>query len=362
MPGPAATVRVLVRNFESDTTSLQLADFSIEGILTSRDLEAARQFFPEAMRDEWLLVRDYDVIPPAPEAWSGFGAIPNDVEDLLLLLRLYQPGDLAFVGVHMTTPTNSSRQYPYRAISNLVSNYSTRQFRLNQADCTTWEEFEYPLRVGPQWKSTWFEVCRRFLLYGGGKEFNPKFEGDVDRVIDYMTALEAAIVPESDFVTRRLRERARLLLSLQGQEDPAPQKLLTDLYGIRSTLVHGSPLSEEQLSLLRDRDQWWRFEQIVRDLLVAALKSVPSEDPERRLYLTSLYDLSDVARTEKLRQDFTAIKSDHVRRELLRTLAQTPEEPPTKARLLSLRVISRFWRKWKWRIKQLLGLGARRRC
>jgi hypothetical protein len=359
---PAATARVLVRNFESDTTRLQFAYFSIEAIGTVRDLDAARRFFPEAMRDEWLLVRNYDAIPSAPEAWSGLGAIPNDVEDLLLLLRLYRPGDLAFVGFHVATPTTSSRQYPYRAISNLVSSHSTRPFRLNQVECASWEQFEAPLRMSPQWSSAWFEVCRRFLLYAGGKEFNPNFQGDVDRVIDYMTALEAAIVPESDFVSRRLRERARLLLSLQGDAAATAQKLLTGMYGIRSTLVHGSPLNEEQLSLLRDRVQWWKFEEIVRDLVVAALRSVPSEDAKRRSYLASLYDLCDTVRIEKLRQDFAAIKKDDLKRQLLRTLAGTPEESLTNPpRLLSSRGISRLWRKWKWRFKRMLRFGEQRR-
>jgi len=344
-----------VRNIESDTNRLQFTSFSIERIATAGDLRAARQFFSEAMRDEWLLVRDYDAIPPLDEAWSGLGAIPNDVEDVLLLLQLYKSGDLAFVEVHVTTPTNSWRQYPYRAISNVVSNNSTRQFRFKQVGCASWEEFEEPLRTAPQWKSNWFEVCRRFLLYGGAKEFNPNFQSDVDRVIDYATALEAAIVPESDFVSRRLRERTKVLLALNGEGAATVQKLLTDMYGIRSTLVHGSFLNQGQLSLLQDRDQWWKYEQVVRDLLVAALRNVPSNDKERRLYLTSLYDLSDAARAEKLRQDFAAIKDEDVRRQLCLTFGYIPKESSQESRL------RRGWQKWKRRVNQFLGFPARRR-
>src|SRR5712691_12330715 len=66
-PVPVATARVLVRDLESDTTRLQFAYFSIETIGTVRDLDAARRFFPEAMRDEWLLIRDYDAIPQRPK-------------------------------------------------------------------------------------------------------------------------------------------------------------------------------------------------------------------------------------------------------------------------------------------------------
>jgi len=69
-----------------------------------------------------LIEREYDVIPPAPHAYSGFGALPNEAEDLLLLFRLFRPGDLAFVSLSMQKPDSQpSIQYPYRVISNLVS-------------------------------------------------------------------------------------------------------------------------------------------------------------------------------------------------------------------------------------------------
>jgi len=356
-----ATARVLVRNIESDTNRLQFSYFRIEKIASIRDWETAQRFFPEAVREEWLLIRDYQTIPSAPEDWSGFGNIPNDVENMLLLLRLYRPGNLAFVALNIGTPTNSSRQYPYRAISNLVGNQSSWPFKLNQAECADWEKFEAPLRQSTQWKSAWFEVCRRFLLYAGAKEFNPNFQSDVDRVIDYTTALEAAIVPESDFVSRRLRERAKLLPSLSGMADTADQELLTKMYGIRSTLVHGSSLSDEQLSLLKDRKRWEEFEQIVRNLVVAALRTLPIGNNERRLYLTSLYDLCDADRAEKLCQDFSAIKDNDFRRRLAGTLAEKAGQSATTLPLNPARRFSRLWRKFRWRCARLIGLDHRNR-
>lgn len=313
---PAATVRVLIRNLESDTSRLEFSNFSLEE-LDARRWDAAREFFPNAYRDEWLLRRDYITIPPVEENWSGYGAIPFDVEDMLMLLRLYRPGDLAFTGVHIATPKSSSRQYPYRVISDLVSNYSTRPFRFTQADCNAWERFEAPLRTSTQWGSPWFAVARRFFLYGGSKEFNPNFQNDVDRVIDYVTALEAVAVPESDFVSRRLRERSTRLLELQGDAERTAKKLLNDMYGTRSTLVHGSSLDERQMALLRDKDQWWLFEELVRNIIVSALRKVPADEVGRKAYLTGLYDLSDKERAEKLLQDFKSLKSEEVKRDLV---------------------------------------------
>lgn len=279
----------------------------------------AQRFFPNATRDEWLLRRHYIAIPAVDENWSGFGGIPNEVEDLLLLLRLYRPGDLAFVGVHIETPEKSGRQYPYYAISELVDGYSTRAFRFENSDLNLWETFEASLRQSPKWASSWFAAARRFLLYGGGKEFNP-YHGDIGRAIDYITALEASIVPESDFVGRRLRERAVRILGLNGNDAREAKKLLSEIYGIRSTFVHGSGLNEEQLNLLKDSNRWMEFELLVRRVIVSALTAAPSDESDRRLYLARLFDLSDEDRAERLREDFSAIKDEDVKAKLVDSL------------------------------------------
>jgi hypothetical protein len=324
MPNPLpplpVTVRVLVRNLESDTRCLRFSDFSIEEISGHSAWKSALEFFPEASRDEWILSRAYTSIPPITENWSGFGAIPSEIEDLLLLLRLFRPGDLAFAAMQLTTPTSKSRQYPYRAISPLVSSHSTRQYVMKQTECADWETFASSLSASAQWSSGWFSVCRRFLLYGGGKEFNANFESDLDRVIDYVAALEAALVPESDFVSRRLRERAQRLLDLRGNTDPSAKKCINEFYAVRSTLVHGSPLGSDQMALLRDENRWWRFEKLVREVLVEALRRVPAEESQRRAYLTSLYDLTDSERAEQLRQSYKAIEDREVKQTLIDAL------------------------------------------
>jgi hypothetical protein len=60
------------------------------------------------------------------------------------------------------------------------------------------------------------------------------------------------------------------------------------------------------MSLLRDRDLWWKFEELVRSLLVASLKRVPSDEPSRRAFLASLYDPDDSVRAERVSEEFRA--------------------------------------------------------
>jgi hypothetical protein len=270
------------------------------------------------MFEDCLIEREYASIPAKAEAYSGFGSIPDDAEDLLLLLRLFSPGDLAFVSLVMQKPDSEPlTQFPYRVINDLVSAPSTRPFTINRSDISKWEEFAVSMKASSAWNSNWFEVSRRSFLYGGSTEFNANFTSEVDRVMDYTTALEAALVPESDFVSRRLKERAVKILDLSEDAARPNKKLLNEFYGIRSTLVHGGSLSDDQLAALRDRDRWLRFEQIVRDLLIAAVLKVPAEDQGRRSYLAQLFDPDAKVRSEKLVEDFKAIKDMQARRSLL---------------------------------------------
>ena len=137
--------------------------------------------------------------------------------------------------------------------------------------------------------------------------------------MSYTTALEAALVPEKNFVARLLRERAIRLLGLNSESALSAKRLLTKFYDIRSTLVHGGSV-EDQLSFLQDRDRWLEFERLTRNLIVAAVKNVPSEQEARLSFLKGLWDVDDTARAEKLRQDFKAIKDAAVRRDLLKSL------------------------------------------
>jgi hypothetical protein len=131
---PAATLRILVRDFESDAFNLndrdfasplkiQFSEFSVEYIAhgNSRRFKYAKRFFDEAMYGDCLIERAYETIPPMPEDFSGFGAIVLAPEELLLLLRLFQPGDLVFAAVKVEKvqggELRQSALKPYRVIS-----------------------------------------------------------------------------------------------------------------------------------------------------------------------------------------------------------------------------------------------------
>jgi Apea-like HEPN len=312
---------VLVRNLEASEKRLEFGDFTIEEV--GFRFDEFRDLFSsnDINQDDWIFEKLYAVPPHGPPG-SPVGGIPNDLEDILLLFRLYKPGDISFVKQAITTPGgNTVVQFPYRAMNDLNS-YSALRFEFRSDECDSWKAFAKNVREGCSWNSDWFSVARRFFLYGGGKEFNPKWD-DVDRIVDYMTAVEAAVVPEMDFARRRISQRSSKLVST----DPAVQSvivaLMKHLYDIRSSVVHGSKLSDEKRNWLIEN--CGQIESRIRQALVAAVQNVPAVEAERKEMLANLYDPSDDDRGDFAVQKFRDIKGAEVRKNTAREISRLAE-------------------------------------
>jgi hypothetical protein len=194
---------------------------------------------------------------------------------------------------------------------NDLNSYSALRFEFRPDECETWKAFANGIRESRSWDSVWFSVVRRFFLYGGANEFNPKWD-DVDRIVDYATALEAALVPEMDFSRRRMSRRAALLVSRDSAEQDAVLSIVKRLYDIRSSIVHGTPLDDKQRTWLIEN--CGQIERRVRQVLVAAVQEVPAEDADRRTMLAALFDPTDEDRGEFALQKFQEIRTDMIRK------------------------------------------------
>lgn len=315
------TAFVLIRNLESGANRLDFGEFTIERVgLRFKEL---REVFSsvDVNQDDWIFEKPYAVPPPGPPG-SAVGSIPNDIEDILLLFRLYKAGDIAFVKQAIIQPSgNRVVQFPYRAMNDLNS-YSAIRFELGPHECEPWKTFANGIRASQSWGSDWFSVGRRFFLYGGAKEFNPTW-GDVDRIVDYATALEAAVVPESEFSSRRFRHRAAKLICPDDiEEQKVVRKLVQQVYDIRSSIVHGSKLSNDKRDWLIEN--CGQVELRVRQVLVAAVQNVPAEEAERRTMLAALYDPADEDRGEFALQKFQEIRTDAVRKAIAEKIGRLP--------------------------------------
>jgi hypothetical protein len=301
---------VLVRNLESTAKGLDFGEFTINQV--GHRFNELREVLSsvDVNQDDWILEKSYTQLPPGPPG-SPVGGIPNDIEDILLLIRLYKPGDISFIKQAIIQPSGvRSVQFPYRAINDLNS-YAEPKFKLGPDERQSWKAFADRIRGAQSWSSDWFAVARRFFLTGGAKPFDPARD-DVDRIVDYATALESTLVPERDYNTRRISRRAAALTATASSTETEIARLIKRFYEIRSRIVHGGRLSDENRKWLTEN--WPRVEYRVREILRVAVQRLPPGEEDRRVALVGLYDLTDEDRGSSAFDKFREIKTAEVRK------------------------------------------------
>ena len=95
--------------------------------------------------------------------------------------------------------------------------------------------------------------------------------------------------------------------------------LVKELYDIRSSVVHGSKLSDEKRDWLIEN--CGQVELRVRQVLVAAVQELPADEQERRVALARLYDPTDQDRGEFAVQTCQEIKTAAVRKSVAAKIA-----------------------------------------
>src|SRR5580704_16675313 len=87
---------VLIRNLDSKAKNLDFGEFNISAV--GPGFKGAREVFSslDVNEDDWVLEKTYAELPPGVPG-SPVGGIPDDIEEILLLLRLRKVGDISFI-------------------------------------------------------------------------------------------------------------------------------------------------------------------------------------------------------------------------------------------------------------------------
>jgi Apea-like HEPN len=314
---------ILVRNLGSSADGLAFGEFTISLVgLRSKEI---REVFSsvDVNNDDWIFEKSYTQLPLGPPG-SPVGGIPNDTEDILLLLRLYKAGDISFIRQAIIPPSgNTLVQFPYRAMNDLNS-YSPLRFEVGSEECQSWKAFADGIRESASWRSDWFAAARRFFLSGGAKQFDPKSD-DVDRIVDYATALESTLVPERDYNTRRISRRAAALIAPDNPaEAEGIRRFIKKFYEIRSRIVHGSGLGDANREWLLEN--CGQVERRVRQVLVTAVRKLPPGEGDRRAALAELHDPTDEDRGGIAFDKFREIKTAEIRKAIAAKIARLAGE------------------------------------
>jgi len=306
---------VIIRNLESSAECLNFGDFTIS--LVGPRFAVLRQFFSsgDINDDDWIFEKSYGSIEE----------IPTDIEDILLLFRLYSVGDIAFIKLASKIQSVPAVTRPNRVINDLNSLcHPALKFKFESEKCESWKVFAEGIRRCGSWSSEWFAAARRFFLAGGAKPFRPE-QDDVDRLVDYATALESALVPERSYNGRRGGRRAAALIA---PNDPAQKeaivRFIKRFYEIRSRIVHGSRLGDENRQWLSENCR--ELELRLRQILVTAVQSIPPGENDRRVALAGLYDPTDEDRGSSAIEKFREIKTPEVRKAIAAKIAELAGE------------------------------------
>ncbi len=298
---PVYTVVAQLRNFFSASELVPFEEFQIRSHAFA-DCEVGKLFGPNNITfEDCFYVRSYH-----EKSWIApqhRDHMIRDVEDAILLLRLFRRGELGVVSIVVTSDDGEG---PSKLCWNpsMSPDDAYPDYEFGQSDVEEWKAFSAPIRSGQGWNSAWFGTARRFFAYGAAIPVEEHW-GHADRYVYYSIALEAPLVPERDNVGRRLRRRAAALLSLSKEEEIVSNHTLRDLYDLRSTTAHGRELSVDEKAILKNKRQ--AFEDIIRRILATAVQNLPGDEAQRDAHLKEMYDLTFEDRAELVLQHFNAL-------------------------------------------------------
>jgi len=152
---------VLVRNIRSKSEELNFESFKLVKIGSSwdYDLKRAQHLFARAMplNKDWFYERAYEGNDEIVKK------ISFDVEDTLLFLRLFKPGDLVFQNLCIETENGETlSQLPYRVMAYI---HTTNMYCIESEECAKFDAFAKEISSLKNLTSPWFQTARRFFLY-----------------------------------------------------------------------------------------------------------------------------------------------------------------------------------------------------
>lgn len=314
----------IVVNLESSQDELDFGDFKISKLSnTTRTFDRAQEIFGKgkALFGDWLL------------EWES-GLVSGNVEDDLLLLRLFKAGDVSFTRVSFQSPNGETLMLaPYEVISENNRN-SDFPSKYEYEDCERFKEFASRIRKSTGWTSQWFKIAQFSFQVGCSKEFHVDVDNSannrVDRILYFMIALEAVYVPDKGHIRRRLPERVASLIGCNEDDKEMAKELMRGFYDVRSTIAHGDELSQKKRIFVKKNRQ--KFEAAVRDALRASIERVPAEKKKREAFVKALYDITDKELSDEIIQDFCTIKDLKAREYCLEEMKKKTEANNSKPR------------------------------
>ncbi len=276
-----------IDNFKMDRTRLDFGDFSIMKIESGPEAKKWKDILSSDHLPEHILLKDYFNFVPSEKDVSGFDDIMNDMQDLLLVFRLFQEGDLFFNNLTVVEKEGNNKfNAKYKMDDCSVFKYSFQNNSLQD-----FIKFRKSLMPKITHRSRYIKYFLEKYMVGLNTGFY-FYVHELNRIVDHVIALESFFMFKSshDFIARTLAGRVSRYL-----ENPDYFDIVKKMYNERSKIVHGNYIDldacKEDKLMNELKVLMPAFNSLMREVLIKLLRLDIGSSSELVKILKNLYVL-----------------------------------------------------------------------
>jgi hypothetical protein len=216
---------------------------------------------------------------------SGVDGIINNLDELLLIFRLFKTGDIIITDSlfeNKETGGKSTNRYS-------LDRFSILKYRFTQSEIVSFNNFKNNLKKKIGFNNKFYKFSLNYFTAGINKGFSNNLES-LDRIVDYFIALESLFLMESEGenLTEIISNRISNFLKVKDAI-----KIVKYFYNIRSRVVHGDYIFKSEYELKKKIEEVKiklpEFENLIRQIFIKFFDYNPKNKNEFCKFLNKLY-------------------------------------------------------------------------
>ncbi len=227
----------VILNFKTVEKKLDFGDFQIISVKQGSEAKGWREKISCKVVPHHILIQEFPNYVMQQDDLSGFDRIYDSIRDLLLLFRLFKPGDIFFIDSLIEDKESGGRWIDLYNIGRpSASRYS---FQAEEID--RFNDFRKNIASSIGFRNKFFQFALEYFMAGVDKVFFYRIQG-LGRIVDYVVALESLFLIDNKthFLRRTIAERVSKFM-----KDEDAKRLVKKMYDERSNIVHGNYVNRQ---------------------------------------------------------------------------------------------------------------------
>ncbi|MBM4140918.1 MAG: hypothetical protein FJ242_05415 [Nitrospira sp.] len=287
-----------VDNFQTNADRLVFDDFTIKSLQRgSQEAAKWKRKLHSKIFPQHILTKDFKNYVIDENDVSGFDNIVHAIKDLLIVFRLFKPGDLFFNEI-LIKDIDTGNTYLSLYKSDDISIF---KYTLKAEDIADFVKFKRSIMPKIKLRTSFINYSLNSFMSGANRSFYYNIKSLL-RIVDYVIALESLFLIDENhwFLRSTLANRVSNFLRNQlGQENISDIKsIIKFMYDERSKIVHGNyiDLTEQTKAKLMNKlkKKMLDIESIMR-MVFNKMLDLDSFKSKREIenYMKKLYSLPD---------------------------------------------------------------------